>query len=192
MRKLSTVLLVFIGLSSYAFGAEKPQVERPTTEQETCITEECHTEHTSKPVIHDPVSEGSCEACHETVDVKEHTYRLTGEEPGICTECHDELSKEFVHSALDDGTCNQCHETHSSENEFRLLAPTVGDMCAECHEVAIDATHVHGPTSVGECTLCHDAHESDHEDRLVLGLDELCVFCHVTTKEELEGIEFVH
>jgi len=93
MRKLTTVLLIFIGVSSYAFGAEKPPVERPQTEQETCITEECHTEHTSKPVIHDPVSEGSCEACHETVDVKEHTYKLTDEEPAICMQCHDELMR---------------------------------------------------------------------------------------------------
>ncbi|MHC4538160.1 MAG: cytochrome c3 family protein [Planctomycetota bacterium] len=187
MRKLTTVLLMFIGVSSYAFGVEKPQ-----TEQDTCITEECHLEHTSKPIIHDPVSEGSCEACHETADIKEHTYKLTDEEPGICVQCHDELSKEYVHSALDDGQCSQCHEIHTSKNESRLLAGTVGDMCAECHEVAVDATHVHGPTSVGECTLCHDAHESDHENRLIMGLDQLCVFCHVITKEELKGIEFVH
>jgi predicted CXXCH cytochrome family protein len=65
-------------------------------------------------------------------------------------------------------------------------------MCAECHDVVENATHVHGPTSVGECTLCHEAHESDHENRLTMGLDQLCVFCHVTTQEELEGLEFVH
>ena len=195
MRKLTIVLLIFIGLSSYAFGVEKPQtegVEKPQTEQDTCITEECHAEHTSKPIIHDPVSEGSCEACHETVNVKEHTYKLTDEEPGLCMQCHDELSKKYVHSALNDGKCSQCHETHASENEFRLLAKTVGEMCAECHEVTEGDTHVHGPTSVGECILCHEAHESDHENRLTMGLDQLCVFCHVTTKEELEGIEFVH
>jgi hypothetical protein len=67
MRKLTTALLMIIGLTSYAFC-----VEKPTTEQDSCITEECHVEHTSKPIIHDPVSEGSCEACHESVDVKEH------------------------------------------------------------------------------------------------------------------------
>jgi len=194
MGKRITVLLLFIGLSSYTFGVEKPQtkVEKPQTEQETCITEECHTEHTSKPIIHDPVSEGSCEACHETVDIKEHTYKLTDKEPGLCVQCHDELSKKFIHGALEEGQCSQCHETHSSENESRLRAGTVGEMCAECHEVAVDATHVHGPTSVGECTLCHDPHESDYENRLTMGLDQLCVFCHVITKEELEGIEFVH
>ena len=195
MRKLTTVLLMFIGLSSYTFGVEKPQtegVEKPQTEQDSCITEECHLEHTSKPIIHDPVSEGSCEACHETVDVKEHTYKLTDKEPGLCMQCHDELSKKYVHGALDEGQCSQCHEIHSSDNKFRLLAERVGDVCAECHEVAEEDTHVHGPTSVGECTLCHEAHESDHENRLTMGLDQLCVFCHVTTKEELEGIEFVH
>ncbi len=194
MRKLTTVLLIFIGLSSYSFGVEKPQteVEKPQTEQDTCITEECHLEHTSKPVIHDPVSEGSCEACHETVDVKEHTYKLTDKEPALCTQCHDELSKKYVHGALDEGQCSQCHETHVSDNKFRLPAERIGDVCAECHEVAEEDTHVHGPTSVGECTLCHEPHESDYENRLTMGLDELCVFCHVTTKEELEGIEFVH
>ncbi|MHC4750408.1 MAG: cytochrome c3 family protein [Planctomycetota bacterium] len=187
MRKLTTVLLMSIALSSYTFGVEKPQ-----TEQDTCITEECHVEHTSKPIIHDPVSEGSCEACHETVDVKEHTYKLTDKEPGLCLQCHDELSKKYVHGALDEGQCSQCHETHFSENKFRLPAERIGDVCAECHEVAEEDIHVHGPTSVGECTLCHEAHESDYENRLTMGLDELCVFCHVTTKEELGGIEFVH
>lgn len=188
MRTLITVLLIFIGLSSYASAVEKPQ-----TEPESCITEECHAEHTSKPVVHDPVSEGSCEACHETVDVKEHTYKLIDEEPGLCVQCHDKPSKEYVHGALlDGGKCSQCHETHSSENAFRLLAGTVGEMCDECHDVIEEAIHIHGPTSVGECTLCHDAHESDYKDRLTMGLDQLCVFCHVTTKEELESIEFVH
>lgn len=187
MRKPSTVLLIVISLISYAFSVEKPQ-----TETDSCITEECHVEHTSKPVIHDPVSEGSCEACHESDNVKEHTFKLTDEEPGICFQCHDELTKKYVHGALKDGKCSQCHETHSSENKFRLHAKRVGDMCSECHEVAENATHVHGPTSVGECTLCHEAHESDYENRLTMGPDQLCVFCHVTTKEELEELEFVH
>jgi len=187
MRNITLVLLVFICLSSYAFC-----VEKPTTEQDTCITEECHAEHTAKPIIHDPVTEGSCEACHETVSIEEHTYKLTDKEPGICMQCHDEHTKNFIHSALEDGGCSQCHETHSSENEFRLVGGTVGDMCAECHEIGYETIHVHGPTSAGECTLCHDAHESDYENRLIMGLDQLCVFCHITTKEELEGIEFVH
>ena len=192
MEKRTTVLLICIALSSCAFAAEKPQVEKPQTEQDTCITEECHAEHIAKPIIHDPVSEGSCEACHETVDVKEHSYKLTGEEPGICMQCHDELSKTYVHGALNDVKCSHCHEMHASENEARLVAGTVGETCAECHEIAEDVTHVHGPTSVGECCLCHDAHESDHEKRLTVGLDQLCIFCHVTTKEELAGLEFVH
>jgi len=192
MRQLSIVLLTIIILSPYAFGGEKPLVEKPTTEPETCITEECHAEHMAKPVIHDPVSEGSCEACHESVDEKEHTYKLTGEEPGICMQCHDELTKKYLHGALKEGSCSQCHEMHSSENPSRLLAPTAGAMCEECHDVVENATHVHGPTSVSECTLCHDAHESDYEQRLTMGLDQLCLFCHVITKEELKGFEFVH
>ena len=197
MRRLTTVLLIVIGLISYAFGVEKPQVEKPQvekpqTEQDTCVTEECHGEHASKRTIHDPVSEGSCEACHEAVDVKEHTYKLTDKEPELCMQCHDELSKKYVHGALKDGQCSQCHETHASENEFRLLAKSIGEMCESCHVVAEDAAYLHGPTSVGECTLCHKAHESDHENRLTMGLDQLCVFCHVTTKEELGKFEFVH
>ena len=112
MRKHTTVLLIVINLTSYAFG-----VEKPTTEQDSCITEECHGEHTSKKIIHDPVSEGSCEACHESVDVKEHTFKLTDEEPGLCMQCHDELSKKYIHGALDDGQCKQCHETHASDNK---------------------------------------------------------------------------
>lgn len=191
MGKPSAVLLVLMGMS-YVFGAEKPQVEKPTTEVDTCITEECHAEHTAKPVIHDPVTEGSCEACHETVDIQEHSYKLTAQEPALCMQCHDEWTKPHLHGALQEGSCGQCHETHASENPNRLFAETAGKLCEECHDVIEDATHVHGPTSVSECTLCHDPHESDHENRLTVGLDQLCVFCHVTMKEELQGIEFVH
>ena len=186
MGKLSAVLLVLMGMS------QGLSVEKPQTKQDTCITEECHTEHTAKPVVHDPVSEGSCEACHETVDVKEHTYKLIDQEPALCWQCHDKLTKPYIHGALKEGSCSQCHETHASDNPFLLLAKTAGKMCEECHDVVENATHVHGPTSVSECTLCHEAHESDYEKRLTMGLDRLCVFCHVVTKDELAHIEFVH
>jgi predicted CXXCH cytochrome family protein len=192
MIRLTTVFFILVSLISYCFGAEKPKVEKPQTEQETCITEECHGDRASKAVVHDPVSEGSCEACHETMDIKEHTYKLIGEEPGICFECHDEFTKKHLHGAFKEGQCSQCHETHTSDNENRLLAGTAGEMCLTCHEVAENAAYVHGPTSVNECTLCHAPHESEHEKRLVMGLDQLCVFCHVTTKEELDSIEFNH
>lgn len=187
MRQNITMLLILLGMASSAVCVEKPQ-----TESESCVTSECHSEHLSKPVIHDPVNEGSCEACHELTDVKTHTFKFTEEEPGLCIQCHDELSKAYVHGALDDGECRQCHEPHASEYQSLLLAPTVGEMCMECHEVAEEATHLHGPTAVGECSLCHTAHESDHENLLTMGLDELCVFCHVTTQEEVAGMEFVH
>ena len=187
MNKVITVLLVSIGLSFHAWG-----VEKPNEEPDTCITEECHAEHVAKAVVHDPVTEGSCEACHEVISNEEHTYKLTDKEPEICIQCHDELEKEFIHSALKDGKCSECHERHASENPFRLQAPTIGEMCDECHDVIEDATHVHGPTSVGECSLCHDAHESDYENRLTMDPNTLCVFCHVTTAEELAEIEFLH
>jgi len=187
MRKHITVLIVFLGLGSYALC-----VERPTTESDSCITDECHTEFTSKPVVHDPVTEGACEACHEAADVKEHTFEFTDEWPGLCYQCHDEPSKAHLHGALDDGECRQCHVMHAGENESLLIAPTVGEVCWECHEVAEDATHLHGPTAVNECSLCHEAHESDYENRLTMDPNELCVFCHVTTAEELAEIEFLH
>ena len=176
-----------MGLTSHAFCVEKPQ-----TEQDSCVTQECHGEHASKKTIHDPINEDSCEACHEVDDVKEHTYIIAYEGSELCIQCHDELSKKYVHGAMDDGDCLQCHEQHASDSESLLRAKTVAEMCQTCHEVAENATYIHGPTSVGECSLCHEAHESDHKNRLTMGLDELCVFCHVATREDLEGIEFVH
>ncbi|MFC1761359.1 cytochrome c3 family protein [Planctomycetota bacterium] len=187
MRKSTTVLLIFIGLTSTAFGVEKPQ-----TEQDSCVTAECHSEYASKKSVHDPVNEGSCEACHEGADVKKHTFKLISEEPKLCQQCHDQLSKKHLHSALDDGQCSQCHELHASDNETLLRAKTVGELCAECHTVAENATHLHGPTAVGECSVCHDPHESDHENLLSMAPDVLCVTCHEVTKDELEKFEFIH
>ncbi len=187
MKKGITALLIVIGLTSLAVCVEKPH-----TEQDSCVTDECHNEHASKPVIHDPVSEESCEACHELTDVKTHAFTFTEEEPALCQQCHDELSKTYVHGALEEGKCSQCHEMHASENRSLLFTDTVGDLCIECHEVAEDATHLHGPTAVGECSLCHTAHESDYKNRLTMDPNTLCVFCHVTTAEELEDIEFLH
>ena len=188
MSKRTIQLLISIGLVATAFG-----VERPQTAQDTCLTEECHSEFPLKKNVHDPVSENTCEACHEDDDVKEHTFTLTFEDPELCTQCHDEPSATHLHSALaDEGPCQQCHELHASDNDTLLITPTTGELCQECHEITEGMTHLHGPTAVNECSMCHRAHGSDYENNLTMDPNTLCVFCHITTKEELEKIEFVH
>ena len=187
MEKHIALLLILIGLDSYAIGVEKPQ-----TEQESCITKECHSEYSSKKTIHDPVNEGNCEACHEVVDVKEHTFKLSGEEPELCQQCHDEPSKKYLHSALEDGQCSQCHEIHASDNKSLLIAKTVGELCLECHEVDEDLAYVHGPVMVADCGVCHEPHESDRSFLLTMDVKELCLHCHESFKESVMGQKQLH
>jgi len=168
-------------------------VEKPKTPQATCVTDECHANRKSQAFVHGPVGLGECKSCHEATDAADHTYKLVREGRDLCEYCHlDPASQEHVHEPVGKGDCLQCHDPHGSASKFLMRKNTVAEQCAECHAVTEGKKHLHGPTAVGECSICHAAHSSDFKGLLTMPETQLCVACHVVTKDQIASFEFVH
>jgi len=175
------------------FAAQAGAVEKPTSSQKTCVTQECHTDYAKKPYVHGPVGLGNCASCHDEVDAKAHTFKLSREGRDLCEYCHlDQATKKHVHEPLKTGKCTDCHDPHSSESKAMIREKTVADLCAKCHQTGKDVQFMHGPVAVGECTICHASHSADRAKLLVDEPVNLCFSCHVVTKDELSQFEFVH
>ena len=182
------VLLTVLASSAFA-------VKKPTSAQKTCITSECHTDRADKEYVHGPVDLGDCNACHEAVSEKEHTFKPKHKGAALCSSssCHlEQISKKHVHEPAGKGQCTECHDPHSSDNKALLTGSTVAETCEQCHNVTEGMANLHGPTAVGECSICHDPHDSDYKGLLTIEPKELCFSCHESTKDELEKFEFVH
>jgi predicted CXXCH cytochrome family protein len=168
-------------------------VDKPTSTQKTCVTAECHASYAKKAFVHGPVSLGDCKSCHEEVDAKAHTYKLSREGRDLCEYCHlDQTTKKNIHEPLKTGKCTDCHDPHSSDNKALVRGKTVAELCAKCHQTVADVQFPHGPVAVGECTVCHASHSADRPKLLVDEPTNLCFSCHVVTKNELSQFEFVH
>jgi len=173
--------------------AAAPAVDKPTSAQKTCVTTECHADYAKKPFVHGPVSLGDCKSCHEEVDAKAHTYKLTRQGRDLCEYCHlDQTTRKNIHEPLKTGKCTDCHDPHSSENKALIHGKTIAELCAKCHETVKDVQFPHGPVAVGECTICHASHSADRAKLLVDEPTNLCFSCHTVTKNELSQFEFVH
>lgn len=182
------LVLALVGLVSLSNAADKP-----TSLQETCVTADCHVDYAEKAHVHGPVELGDCKACHESVEPAEHTYKLAHQGRDLCESCHlDQAIMKNVHDPLVEGDCMQCHDPHASDAKFLLVEKDIQTLCASCHETAKHDDYLHGPVAVGECTICHDSHSSDYEKLLTVDPKELCVSCHVITKNELDKFEFIH
>ena len=182
------VALLIILLAGAAFG-----VQKPTSKIETCVTSECHADYGLKTYVHGPVSLGDCKSCHEFDNERKHTFVPARQGRDLCEFCHlDQASAKNVHEPLKDGDCTQCHDPHSSNNRSLLSAETVGDVCKTCHQIGQGLKFLHGPAAVGECTVCHDSHSADYDNLLIDDPAELCLSCHVVTKDELTKFEFIH
>ncbi|KKK49792.1 hypothetical protein LCGC14_3131470, partial [marine sediment metagenome] len=83
------VLLTVLASSAFA-------VKKPRSAQKTCITSECHTDRADKEYVHGPVDLGDCNACHEAVSEKEHTFKPKHKGAALCSSssCHlEQISK---------------------------------------------------------------------------------------------------
>ena len=184
-------MLVVVLIGVLACGAFA--VEKPTSDQKTCVTEQCHADYSKKAYVYGPVSLGDCKSCHKPLDTKDHTWQFVRKGKDLCEYCHlDQTSKKNVHEPLSKGDCMQCHEPHSSDNVALLRKQTVAELCLDCHKVAQGAKFLHGPVAVGECTMCHSPHSSDHENLMAVEPSQLCVSCHIITKDEISKFEFIH
>jgi predicted CXXCH cytochrome family protein len=114
-------------------------------------------------VVHSPVREGACTACH---DDPRDPKKLKAPEKELCLTCHKpqgaELAFEPGHMPFKDGECSGCHRPHSSAQRA-LLSDAPNALCAGCHDAAeAGLSKAHGGVTVfsGECAVCHRPHGS--------------------------------
>ena len=159
---------------------------------------QCHTPFGSKKVMHSPVKEGDCLACHKPhgaagkflLDVREDRTEL-------CVTCHnpEPFKQRFMHGPVAVGACNKCHAAHEA-NEKALLDVPVRNLCLSCHnDFATElknAKVTHPPVKDGPCTACHNPHGSSVSKILKQKIPELCIECHGKIAKKLAGVKVPH
>ncbi len=139
-------------------------------------------------VVHKPVAELKCDACHEAQHSSEAKRFLKKDSPELCDDCHERPSKtRYVHGAVKLGSCSACHAPHSTDAKKLLRDGRMGDLCFRCH--ADDVTgrvSVHRPVGEGNCGACHAPHGADNPFNLKQPETPLSCFdpCHdIVTRE---------
>lgn len=182
-----------VGALVVALWAPWALAQSPKDYEGNCTDAACHGKYTRLPVVHSPVEDGSCDACHEQRPGEIHKFQLTGESPDLCYECHDEYEGKVIHDPIAGGECLTCHDPHGGSAKRLLTSDTVGELCAECHEeITEDLAYLHGPAAAGECTTCHQPHESNEAKLLVASGRALCTECHTTIADRIKGAKFNH
>ncbi|HUU83471.1 MAG TPA: cytochrome c3 family protein [Phycisphaerae bacterium] len=190
MIRLGTGIIGVVGLTILVGQA---QGQPPPGYRGSCTTSHCHGDFGKKSVVHDPVSEGSCDICHEQTNEKDHKFKLTAEGGELCTECHDPFEGKNRHDPVTEGECTLCHDPHASNVGKLLTKPKVADLCLDCHDsVTEDRPHLHGPVAAGACTACHDAHASDHKSLLSAPDPKVCAKCHAVMATRIADSPYKH
>lgn len=140
------------------------------------------------PVLHPPVEEGDCFACHSLHGAAIVRLSATASR-ALCLGCHDDPAKApegkdwpSRHRALDKG-CLPCHAPHASAVPG-LLKGSQGVLCAGCHRdkglnpAGAKWATPHAPVAKGECTSCHGPHGATYRKLLTRSGNGLCLDCH--------------
>ena len=92
-----------------------------TTTANSCST--CHVDTTAQEIVHQPVADGDCTACHDPHGKLEGKL-LPEKEMTLCTNCHDTLISDeitLLHGPIQEGKCSACHNPHGSRYEKLLI-----------------------------------------------------------------------
>lgn len=171
---------------------EKPDHLIPA---EGCVTDKCHVNVKASKALHGPVAKNACDACHEPVDIKKHTYRATRQGAALCTYCHDfkVTNIPVVHRPVAKGECLGCHDPHGGVSTALTREQSTAAMCGRCHDsLTRDKKFVHGPVGKGECGTCHTAHASRFPKLLHAEGEKLCYSCHKDLGEQVARSKFKH
>jgi len=167
--------------------------QSPPKYKGNCTDAGCHDGYARKPVVHDPVSQDSCDACHEEKDTAQHKFEFAEDAAELCESCHDEQESKVRHDPAANGECVACHDPHASDTKNLLRARTDAELCGECHdEVTEDLAYLHGPVAAGACTVCHDPHGSDHSAMLLAPEKDVCEGCHTRMQARIQGETVKH
>ncbi len=160
------------------------------------VCSDCHDPHrSSQPAligenVHEPVSAGTCDACHTGDPVPPSPIGAADSTWDGCSGCHEDIGAKLAmanpHAPAAMGECFQCHSAHKSDRAA-LLKGGAAELCQTCHENMTAATlaksaSVHRPVMEGQCAACHDSHGSNEKALLIKSGDALCTTCHNTEK----------
>ena len=161
-----------------------------------CTSSGCHDGFAKFPVVHQPVADQTCDACHEAAESAEHRFEFIAAPTELCFECHKDVTEDFavLHGPAAAGQCTACHRSHSSPHA-NLLVTESEKLCARCHSEfdarLRDAAHVHAALGQG-CSTCHNPHGSNHPMVLNEALPALCVDCHDDVADAIDDATVPH
>lgn len=186
------LLLMFVAIPALAGPSTRPA---GPIAQKSCVTSQCHAGIKASRQLHSPVTSDSCDACHETVDLQAHTYRLKRQKAELCTYCHefDVSAMPVIHKPVKEGECLGCHDPHGGKTTALMREDSIKQLCGRCHE---DITHnrkfVHAPVKDGRCDACHAPHGSRYPRLMDLVGTDLCLACHKEFGQQLASAKFTH
>ena len=120
-----------------------------------CASGSCHAGVSSAALVHQPLREGKCTACHlpapgfTAADHSASSFRADHTPSASCLACHPDttqrLSLAFTHVPAAEEGCAACHAPHGSDSPFLLVAPYPREtlmvykagkygLCWDCHE----------------------------------------------------------
>lgn len=199
--KHSLLFVAFIVLcASASLTAAQDPAQDPVKEpaphvlpdDKDCI--DCHGTLVEGRVLHEPVEEEMCDACHGQPDESLHVFEMPDNQSDTCFTCHDSVPGAVQHEPVMKGHCTACHEPHHSEFKALLRTDDDSEMCASCHEdyPGLEEEFIHGPVDAGMCTICHAPHASEEPKLLIEEPLTLCLSCHEDMEEEMDEAENVH
>ncbi len=163
----------------------------PANSAKTCY--DCHQaqkkEYSSSKIIHKPVSEENCEACHKRHGFSQQLI-LKDDTSELCYGCHSDLKEKFSsgskHFPLEKGLCWDCHDPHASNKPGLIRKGPEGaddpGGCLICHKSdlaqSFGASTKHPPFEKLECLTCHQPHNSAIDGLLISESSILCYTCH--------------
>ena len=115
-----------------------------------------------KKVVHQPVAEGQCSACHEP-----HASATSGllkrSMSELCLTCHNDIDEQpgKSHAPFAKGQCATCHLPHSGDRRALLKADNSA-VCLSCHQSspALRRQHLNRSLDGVDCLECHQPHKS--------------------------------
>lgn len=192
--------MLAFGLGVPLFALQEPAAQDPVQEpaphelpaDKDCI--DCHGELAEGAMVHEPVEEEMCDACHEQDDEDLHVFLMPENQTDTCLVCHDEVGGTVMHDPVAKGHCTTCHDPHHSEAEALLREEDQSMLCADCHDdyPGLEEDFMHGPVDAGLCTICHLPHASEEPKLLLEEKVSLCLSCHEDMEEEMDEAENLH